>query len=257
MSNLRVLVVHNDSAELDRISNLLEKGSHAVLPLETMAEASEALELQRFDAVVLPENTPEEQLAVFASNLRQMERDRHSDTRTSILSCSSAVTESTVRMDAYETGYIDALLPEHFDPSLFANTVQQLSLRLTQNEVQTTAEDTENLAIFESEAFSELLGHSPELLDEIIGLFLDECGTQVGDMKDCLQTGNFEALAKLAHTLKGSLGTLHADRARTHAQALEIAATRQMEHSCRSNLDALIADVDELVPLLIRMRREL
>ncbi len=42
-----------------------------MLPLEKMAEASEALELQRFDAVLVPENTPAEELAAFASNLRQ------------------------------------------------------------------------------------------------------------------------------------------------------------------------------------------
>ncbi len=76
MSKLRVIVIHDDSAELNRISNLLEKGSHAVLPLENMAEAGEALGLQRFDAVLLPEHTPAEDLAAFASNLRQMEQDR-------------------------------------------------------------------------------------------------------------------------------------------------------------------------------------
>src|SRR5436190_1974040 len=135
MSKLRVLVIHSDSAELDRISSLLEKGSHAVLPLEKISEACEALELQRFDAVLLPETTPVEQLAAFASSLRQMERNRRAETRTSILSYSSRVTEMNIGMDGHENGYIDALLPEHFEPSLFAQTVEQLSFRLSQREM--------------------------------------------------------------------------------------------------------------------------
>src|SRR5919201_4047769 len=107
MSKLRVLVIHNDSAELDRISHLLEKGSHAVLPLENINEGSEALELQRFDAVLLPESTPTEELAAFASNLRQMEKNRRAETRTPILSFSSAVTETKIRTNSHETEYID------------------------------------------------------------------------------------------------------------------------------------------------------
>jgi HPt (histidine-containing phosphotransfer) domain-containing protein len=257
MNKLRVLVIHNDSAELDRISNLLEEGSYAVLSLGNMTEASEALELQRFDAVLLPENTPEQELATFASNLRQMEKDRRAGTRTSILSCSSGVAEATIGMKGHESSYIDAFLPEHFEPSQFAKTVQQLSLRLSQNGGAASQDDTDELTIFDPEGFRELLGHSRELLDEIIGLFLDESRTQAGDMQDCLRTGKFDSLAKIAHTLKGSLGTLHADRARARAQALEIAASRQIEESCQSNLDRLIADLDELVPLLIRMRSEL
>ncbi|HYZ82748.1 MAG TPA: Hpt domain-containing protein [Bryobacteraceae bacterium] len=255
MSKLRVLVIHNDSAELDRISHLLEKGSHAVLPLENIIEGSEALELQRFDAVLLPENTPAEELAAFASNLRQMEKNRRAETRTPILSCSSEVT-GKMRTNAHESGYIDAFLPEQFDPALFSKTVEQLSLRLFGNGVA-SSDATEELAVFDPEGFSELLGHSRDLLDEIIGLFLDECGTQIREMEDCLGSGNFDSLAKIAHTLKGSLGTLHAHRARARVQALEIAATRRIQAACETNLERLEADLDELLPLVIRMRGEL
>src|SRR3954467_15186712 len=105
MSNLSVLVVHNDTAELDRLSNLLQQGSHRVLPLETMTDASEALGLRRFDAVLLAENTPAEELALFAANLRRMEKDRRTNTRTSILTCSHSVTEAKISTNGSRTGY--------------------------------------------------------------------------------------------------------------------------------------------------------
>lgn len=257
MSKLRVLVVHNDVAELDRIANMLEKGSHAVLPLEKMTEAAEALELQRFDAVVLAENTPTEELAAFASNLRQLENDRRTQTRTSILTCSNTVTETRIWVNGHQKGHIDALLPEVFEPASFAETVEQLSFHLAQKGADPEATETEKLPVFDLEGFSELLGHSPELLDEIIGLFLDESGSQVQDIENCLVTADFDSLAKVAHTLKGSLGTLHAHQARASVHALEISATHRIQADCETGLERLKADLDELRPLLLGVRSQL
>lgn len=257
MSKLRVLVIHNDSAELDRISKLLEKGSHSALALENIEEGCEALELQRFDAVILPGNTPTKELGAFATNLRQLEKNRRTEVRTPILSCSSGGMETNIQTNGHGSGHIDAWLPEYFEPALFSKTVEQLSLGLSQNAHDSRPDDSEALTIFDPEGFSELLGHSRELLDEIIGLYLEESGTQVRQMQDCLRNRDFGSLAKIAHTLKGSLGTLHAHQARARAQTLEIAATRQIEESCQSHLERLIADLDELLPLLTRMRSEL
>src|SRR3954451_5035020 len=174
MSKLRVLVVHDDVAELDRIANLLEKGSHAVLPLEKLTEASEALGLQRFDAVVVPENTPTEELAAFASDLRRLENDRRAQTRTSILTYSNTVTEPKIWVYGHREGHIDALLPLDFEPSSFAETVEQLLFQSSQPPLDAAIDAAESVPVFDLDGFSELLGNSPELLDEIIGLFLEE-----------------------------------------------------------------------------------
>jgi HPt (histidine-containing phosphotransfer) domain-containing protein/CheY-like chemotaxis protein len=256
MSKLRVLVVHHDAVELDRISNLIEKGSHAVLPLEKMTEASEALELQRFDAVVLPENTPAEELAAFASYLRRLENDRRGESRTSILACSTGVTEPKIAANGHPGEHVDALIPEHFEPSSFAATVEQLSIRLSQKSVDPVADGAEALAVFDLDGFKELLGNNAKLVNEIIGLFLEESSGQLKEMRDCLHTGNFDSLAKIAHTLKGSLGTLHAHRARSSALAVEIAAIRQTEADCRTSLERLEADLDGLRRLLIEARAQ-
>lgn len=258
MSKLRVLLVHNDGAELGRRSSLLEKAGHSVLPLETMADASEALGLQRFDAVLLPENVPADQLSAFTSSLRQMERDRRGDDRTAIVGCSDTVAEGRLEtVSKRESPGIDALIPIEFDPALFADIVGQIQSQVSRTAAAIAPEETEQLAVFDREGFSELLGNSRELLDEITGLFLDESGSQMREMDTCLRIGDFVSLAKVAHTLKGSLGTLHAHRARSRAQALEIAATGRMQEQSQSNLDRLRDDLDELLPLVTRMRSEL
>lgn len=254
MSKLRVLLVHNDAGESDRSSNLLEKAGHSVLALETMADASEALGLQRFDAVLLPESTPADELAALASGLREAEKTRREKTRTPLILCSSGVLEPKLGVANGESGYADALIPSQFDASLFAQIVEQVRTQHSQNPAASQVDDSEELAAFDEEGFSELLSHDRELLDEIIGLFLDESGSQMREMKNCLSTGDFVSLAKLAHTLKGSLGTLHAHRARSRAQALETAATRQMHEESQGHLERLQSGLDALRPLLIRMR---
>ena len=257
MSKLRILLVHNDAGESDRISNLLEKAGHSVLVLETMADASEALGLQRFDAVLLPESTPAEELGAFASGLREAEKTRRVEARTPIIVCSSGILEPKLGLANGEDGYADALIPNQFDPSLFAQIVEQVRTQQSQNPATSQVEESEELAVFDREGFNDLLSHNRELLDEIIGLFLEESGSQMGEMKDCLGTGDFVSLAKVAHTLKGSLGTLHAHRARSRAEALEIAATRQVHEQSQSHLERLESELDALRPLLIRMRTDL
>lgn len=257
MSKLRVLVVHNNSVELDRISNLLEKDNHLVFPLEKMSEASEALELQLFDAVLIPNDTPQEDLAVFASNLRKSENSRHAQTRTSILSCSRNVTETEIWMDGQSGHHIDACLPVQFEPSTFTRTVEQLSCRVSSSAAAAKAEPAEQLVSFDPDGFRDLLGDNAELMEEIIGLFLEESSTQVAEMDDCVASQDFEMLSKVAHTLKGSLGTLHAPRARSHAQALESAAIEKAGAVCEHNLSLLKEDLSELIPQLIRLRSSL
>ena len=53
MNMLRVLLIDDDPAECERIATRLERAQHTVLPLSGFDEAAEALEIQRFDAVIL------------------------------------------------------------------------------------------------------------------------------------------------------------------------------------------------------------
>lgn len=257
MSKLRVLLVHHDPGESDRISRLLEKAGHSVLALDTMADASEALGLQRFDAVLLPESTPADQLTTFAAGLRQGEKSRRAEASTPIIVCSHDVTEPQVAVANRGTKYADARIPNEFDPAAFAQITEQARAHLSRNAAASYEGEAEELPVFDAEGFSGLLSDNRELLQEIIGLFLDESGSQIREMEDCLRTGDFVSLAKVAHTLKGSLGTLHAQRARSRAQSLEVAAMRQIGEESHSHLERLKDELDELRPLLFRMRSEL
>ena len=89
---------------------------------------------------------------------------------------------------------------------------------------------------------------------EIIDLFLEERATQMEDMSEALELGDFPRLSRAAHTIKGSFGSLHAPRARLRANDLEMAAKNGDDQICCRLLPALEEDLDELIPLLLMLR---
>lgn len=104
------------------------------------------------------------------------------------------------------------------------------------------------------EKFKEQVGYDRELLIEIIDLFLSESAKQLAQLHEALGQGEYETLSRLAHTLKGSFGSLHAEPARLHAHELETVAHNRDEQACRCSIAALEHDLNVLQPQLISLR---
>ena len=96
--------------------------------------------------------------------------------------------------------------------------------------------------------------HDHELEIEIINLFLDEYVGQVAEMQEAWAGGDWPLLSRVAHTIKGSLGSLHAQRSRSYAQDLELAAKRGESGSCGPLLEKLVKELEALRPELIQLR---
>jgi len=214
MSSLHVLVVERDPGRSEKICLMLTRVSHIALPAYSLDEAGEALSLQKFDAVLLNQSFEKRDVEEF--------RQRYS--------------------------IPIVFLSEPFEPALFSAAVGELT-RAGRQEVRGS-----ELPVFELEEFQEQVGHDAELAAEIIDLFLLESGQQLTDMRDALARSNYSQLRTLAHTIKGSLGSLHAARARARAQRLETAAAESDGEISRTLLQALEADLGFLKPQLLALR---
>jgi DNA-binding response OmpR family regulator len=73
MNALRFLLVHGDPHGAGRISSLLSAARHIVVAAPNLAEATEALYVERFDAVVLDAALPQAEVGEFAASLRRIE----------------------------------------------------------------------------------------------------------------------------------------------------------------------------------------
>jgi HPt (histidine-containing phosphotransfer) domain-containing protein len=110
------------------------------------------------------------------------------------------------------------------------------------------------LPIFEPEEFCAQIANDCDLIVEIIDVFLVEQRQQMTEMRQALASGDYERLARVAHTMKGSLGSLHAPRARSALQELELAAKQQLEQECTSALVVVEHNLQSLEAPLLALR---
>ena len=251
MGGLRVLVIEPNSKESERIATVLEEANHAVLPATGFADASDALLVQRFDAVLVG-SPAENGMKEFTTKLRQLEKKQRSASRTAVLSLSSDASSQVA--PARGDGGIDGYLPRDFEPAAFSRAVNALGLALAPSQESAEAAAAE-LTVFEPEEFQAQVAHDRELLIEIIDLFIGERPEQVNEMRNALASGDYQRLGRAAHTIKGSLGSLHAPQSWAHAQQLELAAKHEEDQVCRFSLHALEQDLDVLEPHLLSLRR--
>jgi two-component system sensor histidine kinase/response regulator len=256
MNSLRFLLVHRDPEQSEVIASRLERANHTVLPTPGLDEAADALTVEQFDAVLMESAFQQCALQAFSAQLRQMERSGRNGARIPVIALSD------LPADSFQSA-VDAVVPEPVDPVALTAAVARLAQAVLRPPGPSGAEPGARpdasangaaLQILDPEKFKEQVGHDNELMVEIIDLFLDECKRQEIEMRDALEAGDFELLCRVAHTIKGSLGSLHGMRARAHAQVLELAARDRDEVACWDSLAALEIGLAELEPELLALR---
>jgi HPt (histidine-containing phosphotransfer) domain-containing protein len=244
MNSLRFLLVHRNPEQSDAIAALLAHANHSVLPTSGLAEATDALTVERFDAVLMESEFRTHGLQEFSAMLRRMEQSQRGACRVPVI----GLTQDNLDTEA-DSG-LDAVVHEPIDPAAITATV----LRLAQA-VSGSSAGAEELVVIDPEKFKEQVGFDDELMVEIIDLFLTERQRQEREMHEALMAKEFDLLSRLAHTIKGSLGALHALRARSRAQDLEIASKQRNENLCWELLAGLESDLVELEPELKDLRQ--
>jgi len=254
MSALRVLLVGSEEAESQHILAVLSEANHTVLPVPSFDEASEALLIQKFDAVLITPAFWGKGVAVFTEQLREAEKRQRNGTRTPVLSVSPNNFDRTAATPDGD-GPVDAYLPEHFEPAAFAQTVENLANAVAQRREESDSQMAPvELPVFNVAEFKAQVAYDNELMVEIIDLFLAERLHDLTEMSEALAARDFGQLMRAAHTIKGSLGSLHADLARYRAQELEAAAKSEREPACIALLVALEEDLSNLEPQLLSLR---
>jgi HPt (histidine-containing phosphotransfer) domain-containing protein len=252
MNPLRVLLIERAPEKLERISAVLREAHCDVLSAASFNDANEALLVQRFDAVLVGSPGDTQAQADFTAGLRQIERSRGWLSKTPVLMCSGAVPGGL--WTPTQEAWVDAYLGEHFVAATFTDAVLRLAQAVSPATKPSEHSGMSDLPVFEPEKFQAQVAYDRELLVEIIDLFMTERRSQVAEMQTALASADFTRLSRVAHTIKGSLGSLHASLARFHAQDLESAAKMADAQVCRFCLAILEQDLDTLEPELIALR---
>lgn len=253
MSALRVLLVHGGAADGDRWASALVDANHFVLPAEGLEQASEALDVQKFDAVVLGPRLPTDGIAEFTTKLRELERRQRGAMRTPVLSLASAGTaDAGSALRPAEVG-VDGLLEASFGAEAFLQAVASLAKAVSSGGDMSNGSGAQ--PVLDVEGFRAQVAGDEELLVEIIDLFLEEGPAQIEEMREALELGELQRVSRLAHTVKGSLGALHAERARAAAQDVELQAKDEPNEIVRQLVTKLEQETEALKPALAELRK--
>lgn len=253
MNTLRVLLVGCDPERSQAVLSTLASKSHIVRTAHGLQEASKVLCSEKFDAVVLGSPITRECAADFARNLRETETNQGGASRTAILSVSSEISD-TLAWHASDDKTVNAYLPECFEPGALVDAIMNLARALSTPKNAADAAGSKDLPIFEPEEFEAQVAYDRDLLIEIIDIFLSERPAHVAQLRAALAAGEYDRIYRVAHTMKGSLGTLHATRARFHAEELESVARKQDHEQCAVLIGVLNRDLDALEPTLTELR---
>jgi HPt (histidine-containing phosphotransfer) domain-containing protein len=89
-----------------------------------------------------------------------------------------------------------------------------------------------------------------ELLREAIGIFLDTCPPLVDTLRKALESSNFAAAARAAHSIKGSAGnfdtgtvTMLAQLVENHARKRNLPAAKELLLTLDKEVAALLAEL--------------
>lgn len=251
MNRLRVLVVNSSAPEAERMADRLASADHSALPASGLEEACEALFVQKFDAVLVGAELPADAVQEFTAKLRELERGQRSGTPAPVLSISAQVPNGSA-WRAGEQG-IDAYLPESFRPVEFVEAVTSLADSISRKS-EPASQIASKLPVFETERFYEHVARDKDLMKEIIDLFLSETPAQMIELREAIAGGDFKMVERIAHTIKGSLATLHAQQARSRAQQLESGGKNGDLEQCHESLSGLESDLEALEPQLLSLR---
>jgi HPt (histidine-containing phosphotransfer) domain-containing protein/CheY-like chemotaxis protein len=251
---LRVLLIEENSDESERISSVLESANHDVFPATAFEDASEALLIQKFDAVLVGSSAAAESVAEFAANLRELERSHRSSVRTAVLSVSPQLPRGSGWFLASDDA-LHGYLPSEFEAAAFSDAVKALARAVPREPVPEERRGSSELPVFDEQQFRAQVAHDPDLFIEIIDLFLAERPDQANEMRAALAACDYDRLSRAAHMIKGSLASLHAPQARARAEELELAARSLEDQMCRLFLAALERDLDTLEGYLLGLRQ--
>jgi HPt (histidine-containing phosphotransfer) domain-containing protein len=96
---------------------------------------------------------------------------------------------------------------------------------------------------FDFDRFAAAYRDSPEILQEIVSIYLDEAPERIAAISDGLESGDLDPVIQAAHSLVNTSGTLGNDRAVQVARALE-AAGRNGDHV---QARTVAAELEELI----------
>jgi signal transduction histidine kinase/CheY-like chemotaxis protein len=243
----RSVLVAEDNPVNQRLAvELLQRRGHRVTVAETGTAVLDALSGAAFDVVLMDLQMPGMSGLEATAAIRERERGRGGHLEIIAVTAHAMPGDRERCLAAGMDGYLTKPLNRQ---SLYA-AIEHTHEPLSAAPAAPLPASEPALVPFDRPAVLERLDGDEQLLEDLIGLFLDDAPLLVRSMRTAIDTGDAASLRGAAHRLKGAAGNLGANEVAEHARALEALADRGVPTDAAGEWEALDQAAKRLRDLL-------
>ncbi len=243
---LRILLAEDNPVNQEVAVGLLEKRGHTVVVANDGKEALAALEGEPFDLVLMDVQMPEMDGFDATAAIRQKEQGSRARIPIIALTAHAMTGDRERSLAAGMDGYV----AKPIRPGELFNVVERLAAGSAAAETAPPARRDADEVLDAAEALARV-GGDGRLLSDLAELFLDNCTKLLSEIKEALDRRDGEALARAAHTIKGSVGNFAAKSAFELALRLETLGRKGDLTQAKEASAALEREIERLKTALL------
>jgi PAS domain S-box-containing protein len=246
-AQLNVLLAEDSPINQKLAVRLLARRGHDVTVVDDGRKAVTAYANGDFDVVLMDIQMPELDGFGATQEIRRLEEG--TGRRVPIVALTAhAMAGDEAR--CIEAG-MDAYVSKPFRPEELFVTVEQLAGGAEQVQIGSEDQpDPVDYVVFDREVALAQFGDDPTFMAEIVTIFLEEADGLIAEGTAALDDHNIDALAKIAHRLKGALGQMTAEEGQQAALAVELAGKANETDGLGDLWGRVVAAVERLRPEL-------
>jgi two-component system, sensor histidine kinase and response regulator len=241
---MKVLLAEDNAVNRTLATRLLQKHGHTVVVVENGRQALDALEREAVDLVLMDVQMPEMDGLEATAAIR--EKEKKTGDHLPIIALAAHAMKGD-REKCLAAGTDDYLTKPIRTADLFAAVER---MRNTKTDATPEAPAIKNLPgtnAFDSDAALKHVEGDRDLLDEIVGIFAEQCPKTMYEIQNAIRAADLPVLERAAHSLKGSASNLCATGVTQCAAELEESARSGNSSRSREQFQALESEVEKLL----------
>jgi PAS domain S-box-containing protein len=215
---LHLLVAEDNAVNQMLIRRLLEKRGHAVTMVRTGRQALEALESQRFDAVLMDVQMPELDGLETTEEIRKREAVTGAK-RLPVLAMTAFAMKGD-RERCLEAG-MDGYISKPIQAGELHAALERLAAKPSTDRPTTDGLSADGTRLLDEDGAMARVGGDRDLLRSLVGIFFDCCPAYLEDLHAAIRRRDAVGINRSAHTIKGMFGNLGAIQLVEAARELE------------------------------------
>ena len=234
----RILLVEDNPVNIKVAALALARLGHQVVSVDRGAKAIQILREQTFDLVLLDLEMPE--MDGFETTRRIREGEAGNGNVNIPIAAVTAHALSSIEQKAMAAG-MNGFLSKPFSLADMSRVIQSIIKESPRGKCPDSSSARSGGGPLDREKTLKKLNGDLDLLEELIELFINDLTTKINGIQKAVSGGNWDEVARLAHSLKGSSGAIGAEFCRDRAVCLEQVARLRNEKETQR----LLRDLEE------------